>query len=129
MRHLEIEPRLVVRNVTILRIPGTRAEAVHLLTIKPIHAAMRPRKPRRTVASSEKGARRVRDVVTPGECDGRERDHAALRVFTARTRVGAGIALKQVVEAAVLLHDPYDMPDLEDAARHRWRNRPARETR
>src|SRR5690242_21828177 len=99
MRHVEIRLRLLVRHVDVFRIIG--AAPRHLL-IEAVIAAVGSRKTSGSVARSEEGLCGVVDDVPRTKAYGLELDGFAFGILALRNGVGAGIALKKIIEAAVL---------------------------
>ena len=109
VREREVRNRLLVRHVDVLRV--LRA-VERLFLIESVHPAVRARQAPGPVARRKHRRRGVIDDVLTLEADGLQFDRLTVRVLSARNRVGVRIALKQVVEGAVLLHDDDDVLDL-----------------
>jgi len=122
VRHIEVRLRLAMRYVHVLPVLHAGWTRHEPLPVEAIHPAFCPQEFARAVARLEHRLRRVVDLVVKRQAHRLEQDRAPFRIFAARNGVCAGIALKEIVEAAVFLHDKDDVVDLPGTgyrARHR----------
>src|SRR5580658_3200179 len=122
MRHGEIGLRLSMPHVCVLRMrdrarPVRFMAASYVLAIKAVHPAVGPRIDASTVTGCEKRIGTMIEIPTRLQSDRFERNLLTSTIVTVPDGMRAGIAVKQIVETAVLLHDDHDVLDLVDAAR------------
>ena len=130
VRHIEVRLRVALRHVNVFGIFDAARTLVVLFFVEAIHSAVGPSQRTGAVASGEHRLRRVIDHVLVRERYGQQLNRFAVGNFTAVHRIGAGIAVKEIIEAPVLLHDINDVRYLAGSGRvHRLDRRTPRHIR